>query len=151
MVRLLHRLWLAVCTWRSTYVHAHCTDGGVAHDQELHPKKPTDQDVVAAVARQRDCITQAAANSEILLLPTASSDQAPTAAPADDELSMFGREEALRVDEEIMNIQRIDTVTWANIKDVQFALQQPRTSVFPCHSCFLLKCHCMFLHCAAKN
>ena len=42
------------------YVHA-------AHDHELHRKHPTDQDAVQSVARQRDCVTQSAADSEILL------------------------------------------------------------------------------------
>ena len=68
--------------------HAQCINGGVAHDHELRPKQPTDQDSVEAVARQRYCITHAAADSEIPLL-TASSDQASTAAPADDEVAMF--------------------------------------------------------------
>ena len=90
-LRLLRHLWLAVCTWRSTaatvvkpqlstsqraYVHARCANGG-AHDHELHPKQPTDQDAVEAVARQRDCVTQTAADSEILLSLTAGSDAAP--------------------------------------------------------------------------
>ena len=78
------------------YVHAPCVNGGVAQDHELHPKQPTDQDAVEAVSRQRDCVTQAAADSEILLPLTASSDQASTAAPTDDEQSMCGRVEALR-------------------------------------------------------
>ena len=81
---------------------------GVAHDHELHPKQPTDQDSVEAVARQRDCITQAAADSEIVLPLAASSDQASTAAPADDEPAMFGREE-----------EWFDTITRDNIKDLR--------------------------------
>ena len=68
----------------SACVHAQCTNGGVAHDHELHPKLPADQDAVEAVPRHRDCVTQAAADSEILLPLTAGSDQASTAAPADD-------------------------------------------------------------------
>ena len=87
------------------YVHALRINGGVARDHELHPKQPTDQDAVEPVTRQRDWITKAAADSEIHLLLTASSDQASTAAPADDELNMFGREEALRLDEEIIHFQ----------------------------------------------
>ena len=84
------------------HVHAQCVNGGVAHDHEVHPKQPTDQDAVEAVPRQRDCVTQAAADSEILLPITASSDRASTAAPADDEPSLFGREEAPRLDEEFL-------------------------------------------------
>ena len=36
---------------------------GGARDRELHPKTPTDQDAVEAFTRQRDCITQAAADT----------------------------------------------------------------------------------------
>ena len=49
------------------YVRAQCVREGVAYDHELHPKQPTDQDAVGSVARQRGCVTQAAADSEILL------------------------------------------------------------------------------------
>ena len=35
------------------FVDAQCVNGGVAHDHELHPKQPTDQDAVEYVARQR--------------------------------------------------------------------------------------------------
>ena len=87
----------------------------VHQDHKLHPKQPTDQDSVEAVARQRDCITQPAVYSEIVLSLTSSSDQATIAAPADDEPAMFGREEALRLDEEIMSSHWFDVVTWDNI------------------------------------
>ena len=60
-------------------VHAHCIIGGVAHDHELHPKTPTDQDAVEAMTRQRDCITQTAADSEVHLPIATGSDQASTA------------------------------------------------------------------------
>ena len=69
----------------NAYVHDQCINGGVAHDSELHPKTPTDQDAVGAVTRQRDCITQAAADSEVLLPIATGSDQASTAAPTDDD------------------------------------------------------------------
>ena len=61
----------------NAYVHAQCINGGVArdHDHELHPKLPTDQDAVETTARQRACIIQAAADSEIILPLTATSDQ----------------------------------------------------------------------------
>ena len=82
------------------------------------PKQPTDLDPVEQVPvpssppPQRDCITQAAADS------IASSDQASTPAPANDEAAMFGREEALRFDEELMRLQWFDAITWDNIKDL---------------------------------
>ena len=93
---LLH-VWSAIQQWRSAlvpvvqsnsqraYVHARCVNGGVAHDHELHPKQPADQDAVDAVAHQRDCVTQAAADSEVPLPLAPDSDQASTAALADDE------------------------------------------------------------------
>ena len=43
--------------------------GGLGVLEEANRERPTDQDAVEAVSRQRDCVTQAAADSEILLLP----------------------------------------------------------------------------------
>ena len=51
----------------------------------------------------RDCITQAAADSEVLLHIATGSDQ------ASDDQSLVGREEALRLDEEIMDFQWFNT------------------------------------------
>ena len=47
------------------------------------------------------------------------SDQASTATPADDEQDLFGREEALRMDEEIMDFQWFDNISWDSIKDLR--------------------------------
>ena len=125
----------------NAHVHAQCINGGVAHDHELHPKLSTHQDAVEAVARQRDCNTQADADSEVLLSLTAHYDQASTAAPADDDQSVFGREETLRLDEKIMDFQWFNTITWDNIKDLRgttyvrppprlkFALQQAQDAI----------------------
>ena len=41
--------------------------------------------------------------------------QASTAAPLDDEQDLFGREEALRMDEEIMDFEWCEHVTWDSI------------------------------------
>ena len=101
------------------YVHAHCVNGGLSHDHELFPKQATDQDAVDAVTRRRDTITRPAADTEVLLSYAQDSDQASTAAPPDDERDLFGREEALRMDEEIMNFQWFDHVTWDSIKDLR--------------------------------
>ena len=49
------------------YVHAHCVNGGLRHDHELHPKLADDQEAVDAVTRQRDTITRTAADTEVLL------------------------------------------------------------------------------------
>ena len=99
------------------HVHAHCVNGGLGHDNELHPKLAADQEAVDAVTRQRDTITRTAADTEVLLPFAQDPDQASTAAPPDDERDLFGREEALRKDEEIMDFQWFEHVTWDSIKD----------------------------------
>ena len=69
------------------------------------------------------------------------SDQASTAAPAEDDQDLFGREEVLRMDEEIMDFQWFEHVTWDSIKDLRgttyvqpptrfkFALQQAQHAI----------------------
>ena len=118
---------------RARHCHATSTSGGRCRKCACsgHPKQPTDEDAVQYVTCQRHCVTQAAADSQILLPITSSSDQASTAAPADDEPSPFGREEALRLDEEIINFQWFDSIKEiGGTKDVQppprfrFAFQQ---------------------------
>ena len=123
------------------YVHAHCVNGGLGHDHELHPKLADDQEAVDAVTRQRDTITRTAADTEVLLPFAQDLDQASTAAPPDDERDLFGREEALRMDEEIMDFQWFEHVTWDSIKDLRgttyvqpptrfrFALQQAQHAI----------------------
>ena len=97
--------------------------------------------VGAASQHVLDCITQAAADSEVLLPIATGSDQASTAAPADDDQSVFGREEAVRLDEEIMDFQWFNTVTWDSMEDLRgttyvqspprfkFALQQAQHAI----------------------
>ena len=136
------------------YVHAHCVNGGLQHDHELFPKQAADQDAVDAVTRQRDTITRTAADTEVLLPFAQDTEQASTAAPPDDEPDLFGREDALRMDEVIMDFQWFDQVSWDSIKDLRgttcvqpptrfkFALQQaqhchssshyPQRSILPC-------------------
>ena len=90
---------------------------------------------------QRETIIRTAADTEILLPFAQNPDQASTAAAPDNEQDIFGREEALRTDEEIMNFQWFDNVTWDNIKDLRgttyvqppprfkFALQQAQHAI----------------------
>ena len=104
-------------------------------------KQTTDQDAVDAVTRQRDTITRTAADTEVLLPFAQDPDQASTAAPPGDERDLFGREEALRMDEEIMDFQWFEHVTWDSIKDLRgttnvqpptrfrFALQQAQHAI----------------------
>ena len=107
----------------------------------MFPKQATDQDAVDAVTRQRDIITRTAADTEVLLPFAHDPEQASTAAPPDDERDLFGREEALRMDEEIMDFQWFEHVTWDSIKDLRgttyvqpptrfkFALQQAQHAI----------------------
>ena len=123
------------------HVHAHCVNGGLGHDHELHPKLAADQEAVDAVTRQRNSITRIAADTEVLLSYVQDSDQASTAAPPDDERDLFGREEALRMDEEIKDFQWFEHVTWDSIKDLRgttyvqpptrfkFAMQQAQHAI----------------------
>ena len=69
------------------------------------PSIPTDQDAVETFVRQRDCVIRAAADAEVLLPLAPDSEQTSTAAPADDDQSLCGREEALRLVDEIMDFQ----------------------------------------------
>ena len=123
------------------YIHAHCVNGGLGHGHELLPKQAADPDAVDAVTRQQDTITRTAADTEVLLPFAQDPDQASTAAPPDDEQDLFGREEALRMDEEIMNFQWFEHVTWDSIKRLRgttyvqpptrfkFALQQAQHAI----------------------
>ena len=107
----------------------------------MFPKQATDQDAVDAVTRQRDTITRTAADTEVLLPFAQDAEQASTASPPDDERDLFGREEALRMDEEIMDFQWFEHVTWDSIKDLRgttyvqppsrfrFALQEAQLAI----------------------
>ena len=93
-----------------------------------------DQEAVDAVTRQRDTITRTAADTEVLLPFAQDPDQASTAAPPDDERDLFGREEALRMDEEIMDFQWFEHVTWDCITDLRGTTMSnlPRGFVLRC-------------------
>ena len=125
------------------YVHAHCVNGGLGHDHELFPKQATDQDAVDAVTRQRDTITRTAADTEILLPFAQDPDQASTAAPPDDERELFGREEALRMDEEIMHglpvvrtrhVGQHQRLAWHDVRSTAHKVQACFTTSPTCQS-----------------
>ena len=100
------------------------------HDPELHPKQPLDQEAVEVAARQRDCVIRAAADTEVLQPLAQDLDQASTDAPADEQ-----------VDEEIMDFQWFDNISWDSVKDLRgatdvqppprfkFALQQAQHAI----------------------
>ena len=85
----------------------------------MRPKLADDQEAVDAVNCQRDIISRTSADTEVLLAFAQDPDQASTAAPLDDERDLFGREEALRMDEEIMDFLWFEHVTWDSIKDLR--------------------------------
>ena len=122
-------------------VHAHCVNGGLRNHHESHPKVADDQEAVDAVNRQWDTITRTAADTEVPLFFAQDPDQASTAAPPNNKRDLFGREEALRMDEGIMDFQWFEHVTWDSIKDLRgttyvqpptrfrFALQQAQHAI----------------------
>ena len=140
MVKRVYNSGATVKPITTTYMHIVSMEGSVMII-ELFPKQATDQDAVDAVTRQRDTITRTAAGTEVLLPFAQDPDQASTAAPLDDERDLFGREEALRMDEEIMDFQWFEHVTWDSIKDLRgttyvqpptrfrFALQQAQHAI----------------------
>ena len=140
MVKRVYNSGATVKPITTTYMHIVSMEGLVMII-ELFPRQATDQDAVDAVTRQRDTITRTAADTEVLLPFAQDPDQASTAAPPDDERDLFGREEALRMDEEIMDFQWFEHVTWDSIKDLRgttyvqpptrfrFALQQAQHAI----------------------
>ena len=122
------------------YVYAHCV-WGLGHDHELLRKLAADQETVDAITHQGDTITRTAADTGVPLPFAHDPDQASTYVPPDDERDLFGREEALRMDDEIMDFQWFEHVTWDSIKDLwgptyvqpptrsKFALQQAQHAI----------------------
>ena len=110
--------WVIAKPTTTTYMHTVST-GVSGIDHELHPKLADDQEAVDAVTRQRDTTTRTAADTEVLLPFAQDPDQASTAAPPYGERDLCGREEALRMDEEIMDFQCFEHVTWNSIKDLR--------------------------------
>ena len=112
-------------------VHAHCVNGVSGMIMNCSRSK-----LLIRMQSMQSTITRTAADTEVLLPYAQDLDQASTAAPPDDERDLFGREEALRMDEEIMDFQWFEHVTWDSIKDLRgttyvqpptrfkFALQQ---------------------------
>ena len=100
-----------------------------------------DQEAVEAVSLQRETVIRAVADTEVLLPSAQDPDQASTAAPADGKRDLFGREKALRMDEEIMDFEWFDNIPWDSIKDLRgttyvqppprfkFALQQAQHAI----------------------
>ena len=82
------------------YVHAHCVNGGLGHDHDLHPKVADDQEAVDAVSRQRTLSPGQQQTQKC------SSDVRRTRIKPQQlrhlmmSETFFGREEALRMDED---------------------------------------------------
>ena len=117
-------------------VHAHCVNGVSGMTMNCSRSK-----LLIRMQSMQSTITRTAADTEVLLPYAQDLDQALTAAPPDDERDLFGREEALRMDEEIMDFQWFEHVTWDSIKDLRcttyvqpptrfkFALQQAQHAI----------------------
>ena len=78
----------------------------VGHDHELHPKQPLDQEAVEARLLASAKVSSKQQQIQRFSCTFAQDqDLGSTAAPADDEQDLqFGREEALRMDEEVMDV-----------------------------------------------
>ena len=124
----------------TTYMHIVSMEGS-AMIMNCSQSKPQIRMQLMQSTRQWDTITRTAADTEVLRPFAQDPDQASTVAPPDDERDLFGREDALRMDEEIMNFQWFEHVTWDCIKDLRgttyvqpptkfkFALQQAQHAI----------------------
>ena len=86
---------------KRAYVHTQCIQGVIG--LEIHSELPLDQDAVNQVTTLRDPSHIASASHEVILLVECDSERS-TAGPFDDDV-LFSREEALRLDDQIMNFQ----------------------------------------------
>ena len=83
-------------------MHAQCIKGGLKTSHEFVPKNSTDTEAKEAVIRLRDSVLSAAADAEVVFLVYDPQEDNSTVAP-DDEDRTFDREEALRLDDAIMD------------------------------------------------
>ena len=98
-------------------VHAHGITGGIGRDHELVSKAATER----SEGHRRPLPgqwTQAAAAVEVVLPVHEQMDDNSTEAPDDDD-RLFDREEALRHDDAIMDLQWFNTIPWAEIEDLR--------------------------------
>ena len=121
-------------------MHAHCTKGGLNANHEFFPKNPKDVDAREAVVNLRNNLLSAAADAEVVLPIYDPHEDNSTMAP-DDEDQTFDREEALRLDDEIMDFHWFSSISWTDIGDLRgttyvqpptrlkFALQQAQHAI----------------------
>ena len=122
------------------YVHAQCIEGGPKTSHEFVPKNSKDTKAKEAVIRLRDSLLSAAAEVGVVLPIYDPHEDNSTVAP-DDEDHTFDREEALRLDDAIMDFHWFSTIPWTDIKDLRgttyvqpptrlrFALQQAQHAI----------------------
>ena len=127
-----------------SYVHAHCIQGGLKSSHEFFPKNSKDIDAKEAVHNLRNSVLKAATEAGIVLPIYDPHEDNSTVAP-DDEDRTFDREEALRLDDEIMDFHWFSTIPWTEIKDLRgttyvqsptrlrFALQQAQHAILRNH------------------
>ena len=101
-----------------SYVHDQCIKGGLKTSHEFFPKNSTDTEARDAVMRLRDSVLSAAEDAEVVLPICDPHEDNSTVAP-DDEDRMFDREEALRLDDEIMDFHWFSSIPWTDIKDLR--------------------------------
>ena len=136
-----HRLqqWSIRDAHRS-YVHAHCIKGGLKTSHEFIPKNSKDIDAKEGVLHLRNNVLNAATETGIVLPIYDPHEDNSTVAP-DDEDRTFDREEALGLDDAIMDFHWFSSVSWTDIKDLRgttyvqpptrlrFALQQAQHAI----------------------
>ena len=122
------------------YVHAHCIKGGLNANHEFFPKNLKDVDARGAVVNFRNNLLSAATDAEVVRPIYDPHEDNSTMAP-DDEDRTFDREEALRLDDGIMDFHWFSLVPWTEIKDLRgttyvqpptrlrFALQQAQHAI----------------------
>ena len=109
--------WRKKDAYRS-YVHAHCIKGGLNSSHEFFPKNSKDIDAKEAVLNLRNNVHNAATEAGIVLPIYDPQEDNSTVAPDDDDRT-FDREEALRLDDEVMDFHWFSTIPWTDIKDLR--------------------------------
>ena len=123
-----------------SYVHAQCIKGGLKTSHEFLSKNSTDTEAKETVIRLRESAIRAAVEAEVVLSIYDPHEDNSTVAP-DDEDRTFDREEALRLDDAIMDFHWFSSIPWTDIKDLRgttyvqpptrlrFALQQAQHAI----------------------
>ena len=123
------------------YVHAHCVNGGLVTIMNcVQSKLGIKKQLMLSPANVKPSSGQLRTQRYLCLLYRTRIKSQQLLPPVDEQ-DLFGREGALRMDDEIMNFQWSDNVTWDSIKDFRgttyvqqpawfrFALQQAQNAI----------------------